>query len=51
MTNLENVDWWDSTRRSRATLLCVFFVALLCWLLFSHQKAGSGWLQVCSLEE
>lgn len=41
MTNLENVDCWDSTRRSRATLLCVFFVALALLFVVLSPK---GWV-------
>jgi hypothetical protein len=41
MTNLDNIDWWGSTRRSRATLLCVFFVALaLLFVVLSPR----GWI-------
>jgi hypothetical protein len=41
MTNLENVDWWDSTRRSRATHLFVFFVGLALLFVVLSPK---GWV-------
>jgi hypothetical protein len=41
MTELEKVDWWDSGRRSRATLLCVLCVGL--FLLFVV-LSPSGWV-------
>ena len=41
VTEFGKVAWWDSARRSRATLLCVFFVALA--LLFVV-LSPSGWV-------
>jgi hypothetical protein len=41
MTELEKTDWWDSSRRSRDTLVCVFCVGLaLVFIVFSP----SGWV-------
>jgi hypothetical protein len=42
MTSLENVDWWDSSRRSRATFLCVFFVALALLLVVLSPRSWVG---------
>jgi len=41
MTELGKVDWWDSGRRSRATLLCAFCVGLV--FLFVV-LSPSGWV-------
>jgi hypothetical protein len=41
MTELEKTDWWDSRRRSRDTLVCVFCVGLaFVFIVFSP----SGWV-------
>ena len=41
MTELEKTDWWDSSRRSRDTLVCVFCVGLaLAFIVFSP----GGWV-------
>jgi len=41
MAELEKVDWWDSSRRSRDTLVCVFCVGLAFVFIV---LSPSGWV-------
>src|SRR5215469_489443 len=42
MTELGKVDWWDSSRRSRATLLCVLCVGLVFLFLILSPRGCVG---------